>query len=207
MSLSSQGIAGQPGARQQQQQPPAQNRVDYEQAGIDFVLTLERPCMDHMPWLLERACDTAGDACGHALMASCPPEPFPELNDEIPFGYAPTQPASSTTNPLGKEQQQQPQAPQSEPRTWELSKGDLTTLLDLSKKLDLDGEITPVMAWGMVLAHPRLTDLKREDFERLIDDLKGKVRCYGFGAVMEEFEVRDALNAVFSAKPEVGIAY
>lgn len=28
-----------------------------------------------------------------------------------------------------------------------------------------------------------------------------------FGAVLEEFEVRDALNAVFSAKSEVGVAY
>ncbi|KAI0843002.1 hypothetical protein F5Y06DRAFT_78642 [Hypoxylon sp. FL0890] len=195
MSVSSQGrnLSQQ---QQQAQQQPAQNRVDYEQTGIDFVLTLERPCMDHMPWLIERAQDTSADACGHALMASCPPEPFPELNEDIPFGYAHTH--THTHN------QAEPQSCQ---QTWELSKGDLATLLDLSKKLDLDGEITPVMAWGMVLAHPRLAELKKEDFDRLMDDLKGKVRCYGFGAVMEEFEVRDALNAVFSAKPEMGMAY
>ncbi|OTB02104.1 hypothetical protein M426DRAFT_30930, partial [Hypoxylon sp. CI-4A] len=199
MSVSSQGIGGQSQARSMSQQQPGQSRVDYEQAGIDFVLTLERPCMDHMPWLLERAHDTGGDACGHALMASCPPEPFPELGDDIPFGYAHTHTHHNHAN-NGEQQQQQPQSNQQIQQTWELSKGDLNTLLDLSKKLDLDGEITPVMAWGMVLAHPRLTDLKREDLERLIDDLKGKVRCYGFGAVMEEFEVRDALNAVFSAK-------
>ncbi|KAI1409749.1 hypothetical protein F5Y13DRAFT_193012 [Hypoxylon sp. FL1857] len=209
MSVSSQG-------RSLSQQQPAQTRVDYEQTGIDFVLTydnpddpsrayispppqLERPCMDHMPWLIERAQDVAGEACGHALMASCPPEPFPELSEDIPFGYAHTHPpAHNHANPGDLQSTQQ---------TWELSKGDLATLLDLSKRLDLDGEITPVMAWGMVLAHPRLADLKREDFERLMDDLKGKVRCYGFGAVMEEFEVRDALNAVFSAKPEMGMAY
>ncbi|XXG93986.1 hypothetical protein Hte_000237 [Hypoxylon texense] len=169
-----------------------------------------------MPWLLERAHDTGGDACGHALMATCPPEPFPELSDNIPFGY--------THNNNNNNQQQQQHAnsssssaaPKCEPvppsnnhhrGTWELSKADLATLLDLSKKLDLDGEITPVMAWGMILAHPRLGELKREDLEKLIDDLKGKVRCYGFGAVMEEFEVRDALNAVFMAKPEMGMAY
>ncbi|KAI1374154.1 hypothetical protein F4677DRAFT_181783 [Hypoxylon crocopeplum] len=203
MSVSSQGVGGQQQARSlsQPQQPPAQNhRVDYEQAGIDFVLTLERPCMDHMPWLLERAQDTAGDACGHALMATCPPEPFPELGDDIPFGHAHSNAHALAHASKGGESQ-------SNHQTWELSKADLATLLDLSKKLDLDGEITPVMAWGMVLAHPRLTELKREDFERLIDDLKGKVRCYGFGAVMEEFEVRDALNAVFMAKPEMAMAY
>jgi hypothetical protein len=28
-----------------------------------------------------------------------------------------------------------------------------------------------------------------------------------FGAVMEEFEVRDAINAVFSTKPELNVAF
>lgn len=128
--------------------------------------------MDHMPWLLERAHDTGGDACGHALMATCPPEPFPELSGNIPFGYAHNHKPETTTTTTT----------QSSHRTWELSKADLATLLDLSKKLDLDGEITPVMAWGMILAHPRLGELRREDLEKLIDDLKGKVRCYGYGS-------------------------
>ncbi|KAH9909325.1 BZIP-type transcription factor [Xylariomycetidae sp. FL2044] len=176
---------------QQQQQQPPQSRVDYDQAGIDFVLTLEKPCMDHLPWLLERASETGGEACGHALMASCPPEPFPELNNEIPFGYAHgTQHQhqhhnqhhhhndNSNNNRMMMDAAGPPMG--GGHRTWELSKGDLATLLDLSKKLDLDGEITPVMAWGMILGHPRLTELRREDFEKLIDDLKGKVRCYGY---------------------------
>jgi len=30
-----------------------------------------------------------------------------------------------------------------------------------------------------------------------------QVRCYGFGAVLEEFEVRDALESVFYAKQEM----
>ncbi|KAI0013424.1 BZIP-type transcription factor [Xylariaceae sp. FL0662B] len=162
---SSQAMGIPPQARSTSQQPlqqPGQSRVDYEQAGIDFVLTLERPCMDHLPWLLERANEPGGEACGHALMASCPPEPFPELNKEIPFGYAHSQ------------------ALKGEHQTWELSKADLATLLDLSQKLDLDGEITPVMAWGMILGHPRLMELTCEDYERLTDDLKSKVRCYGY---------------------------
>ncbi|KAI0136551.1 BZIP-type transcription factor [Xylariales sp. AK1849] len=170
-----------------------QSRVDYDQAGIDFVLTLEKPCMEHMPWLLERANDAEGrgEPCGHALMASCPPEPFSDLDKDIPFGH----------NHAQTEQNRSGQ------RTWELTKGDLTTLLDLSKKLDLDGEITPVMAWGMILGHSRLGELRADDFHKLSDELKGKVRCYGFGAVMEEFEVRDALNAVFSTKPELNTAF
>lgn len=47
MSVSSQGIGGQPQARslsqQQQQHQSGQSHVDYEQAGIDFVLTYENP--------------------------------------------------------------------------------------------------------------------------------------------------------------------
>ncbi|KAI1757262.1 hypothetical protein F4782DRAFT_482033 [Xylaria castorea] len=180
------------------QQHPVQSVVDYDQAGIDFVLTLEKPCMDHLPWLLEKGSDSPGEPCGHALMASCPPEPFAELNSEIPFGNA----HGATVD--GAESKAK-NAEQRLLKTWELSKGDLTTLLDLSKRLDLDGEITPVMAWGTILGHPRLTELTRKDFEKITDDLKGKVRCYGFGAVMEEFEVRDSLNAVLSAKPEATI--
>lgn len=119
--------------------------------------------MDHLPWLMDRASEVGGEPCGHALMACCPPEPFGELNHEIPFGYNHARPEQNRSGQ----------------RTWELRKGDLSTLLDLSKKLDLDGEITPVMAWGMILNNPRLGELRVEDFNRLSDELKGKVRCYG----------------------------
>ncbi|KAF3769303.1 hypothetical protein M406DRAFT_240113, partial [Cryphonectria parasitica EP155] len=182
--------------------------VDYDQAGIDFVLKLERPCMDHMPWLLERSSANGGlEPCGHALMASCPPEPFPELTNDIPFGHrhgnhvaAAGQPNHNAGFAVASTAMDVDGGP---PRTWELSKADLATLLDLSQKLNLDGEITPVMAWGMVLSHPRLGELNEKDCARLSEELRSKVRCYGFGAVMEEFEVRDALAAIFSTKPEV----
>ncbi|KAK0751664.1 hypothetical protein B0T18DRAFT_387756 [Schizothecium vesticola] len=183
-------------------QPDRNPPMDFDQAGIDFVLTLERPCMDHMPWLLERGTEAGGgEPCGHALMASCPPEPFPELTPDIPFGY------SNVRVPGGPPGHGGGGTAETAQRTWELSKADLSTLLDLSKRLNLDGEITPVMAWGMVLAHPRLSELSGEDLARMAEELGGKVRCYGFGAVMEEFEVRDALENIFSTKPEYGIGY
>ncbi|KAL2109027.1 hypothetical protein VUR80DRAFT_3033 [Thermomyces stellatus] len=182
---------------QQLQHSPAQRAdvstgIDYEQAGIDFVLSLEKPCMEHLGFLMERSAGAGGSLpSGHAMMASCPPQPFTQLTPDIPFGYG------SGKGDCASRQ-----------RTWELSKGDLATLLDLSKKLDLDGEITPVMAWGMILAHPRLGELGTDDFTRLADELRGKVRCYGFGAVMEEFEVRDALENIFSRNQDaMGMAY
>lgn len=119
--------------------------------------------MDHLGFLVDRAAEGGGGPpSGHAMMASCPPEPFNQLTPDVPFGY------KSGKGDCASRQ-----------RTWELNKGDLTTLLDLSKRLDLDGEITPVMAWGMVLAHPVLGELRPDDFSRLADELKGKVRCYG----------------------------
>lgn len=188
--------------------------------------SLERPCMDHMPWLLERSSAGGGvEPCGHALMASCPPEPFPELTPDIPFGQVhgthavahgaagqpsaaagrgnaaaahtgahnhnrnfsrnipQAQPSSgglpASPAPVTPVSAQTVDYTNASPRTWELSKADLATLLDLSQKLNLDGEITPVMAWGMVLAHPRLGELNDRDFEKLAEELTSKVRCFG----------------------------
>ena len=83
--------------------------------------------MDHMQFLVERASEPEGEPCGHALMASCSPVPDPENHPEIPFGHNPTQHLNGNAQ-----------------KTWDLSKGDLANLLDLSKRLNLDGEITPV---------------------------------------------------------------
>jgi hypothetical protein len=135
--------------------------VDVEQAGIDFVLTLEKPCMAHMPVLLDMAADARGPPCGHVLMATCPPKPFDQLTPETPFGH------NNVNN--GTPQQ----------GTWELSKANLSVLLDLSKQLNLDGEITPVMAWSMVMGHERFGEFQRADLARLAEELSSKIRCYG----------------------------
>jgi hypothetical protein len=164
-------------------QPLYRGNPELEQAGIDFVLTLERPCMTHIQFMVERASEPEGEPCGHALMASCPPDPSPESRPGLPFG--------KTHIPLDGAPSQ---------KTWEVPKADLATLLDLSKSIDLDGEVTPVMSWGILMSHPRANELEAADFQKLSEDLVRKVRCYGFGAVMEEFEVRDAIDNVFSGK-------
>lgn len=120
--------------------------------------------MDHMQFLVERASEPDGEPCGHALMASCPPDPAWETQADIPYGHCISHSDGDASGP----------------KTWDLSKGDLANLLDLSKRLHLNGEITPVMAWGMVLADPRFPEFKKEDFERICQDLLGKVRCYGY---------------------------
>lgn len=119
--------------------------------------------MQHLPFLTDRS--EGGDPCGHALMASCPPTPFGKLTTKMPFGNTHTHDRGDGTNPRQG--------------TWEISKADLSTLLDLSTRLDLDGEITPVMAWGMILSHPRFADFQPEDFAKIAAELGRKVRCYG----------------------------
>ncbi|ORY05677.1 hypothetical protein BCR34DRAFT_43418 [Clohesyomyces aquaticus] len=171
--------SGGPGVPAQQAQHN-NGGLNYDQIGVDFVLTLERPCMDHMQFLMIRANDNEMDVCGHALMATCPPE----------------------SHVLNSPDEQYPhQMP-------DIAMPDLLKLLDLSNRLPLDGEITPIMAWAMILRDERFGELAKGDLEGVKNDLLAKVRCYGFGAVLEEFEVRDALMAVLAGKGNnVGSAF
>lgn len=67
-----------------------------------------------------------------------------------------------------------------QPKMPEIGMQDLVKLLDLSNRLPLDGEITPIMAWAGIFSHPRLAELTPEDFETLKSDLLPKIRCYGW---------------------------
>jgi hypothetical protein len=110
--------------------------------------------MQHMQPLMVRAHNASPEEVeitGHALMASCPPESHIINHPE-------------ETYPC---------------KTYDLDSPDLSALLNLSNRFNLEGEITPVMAWGSILSHPRLAELTAKDFETLKEDLKTKVRCYG----------------------------
>ncbi|KAF2099770.1 hypothetical protein NA57DRAFT_55712 [Rhizodiscina lignyota] len=156
-----------------QQARASNQRLDYDQIGIDFVLALEHPCMDHMQFLMVRSQESdEGEISGHALMATCPPESYVAEHPKEPYGH----------------------------KMPDIGMTDLVKLLDLSNRLPLDGEITPIMAWAGIHSHPRRDQLTKDDFDKLKHDLTAKVRCYGFGAVLEEFEVRDAMTAVFAPK-------
>jgi len=83
----------------------------------------------------------------------------------------------------------------------DLPKPDLVKMLNLCSSLPgLNDEVTPIMAWALLLSHPRCVELTEKDFEAIKADLKHRVTCYGFGAVMEDFEVKDALEKVLISK-------
>lgn len=98
---------------------------------------------------------TAEDAetiSGHALMATAPPE------------------SHITTCPHEPYPHQMP----------DIQMPDLMKLLDLSSRLPLDGEITPIMAWAKILQDERFSELSKQDFEVIKAELLPKIRCYGY---------------------------
>jgi hypothetical protein len=101
---------------------------------------------------MERPDDTEYDhMCGHALMATCPPASHIMNKPGDPYGH----------------------------RMPDLKAPDLMKLLDLSAQLPLEGELTPVMAWMLLLQDSRVSQMTAHDFELVKADLAGKVRCYG----------------------------
>ncbi|GAB7342651.1 hypothetical protein MBLNU457_g0809t1 [Dothideomycetes sp. NU457] len=136
---------------------------------------------------------------GHALMATCPP--MSHIMDKPGEPYPHQMP--------------------------DMSKSALMKLLESSAQLPgiEGGEVTPVRAWWMIIHDERVFGFNKRDFELLKLDLLAKVRCYGyvfphepfipsirknvlivsrsFGAVLEEFEVADAIANVVASKESV----
>ncbi|RAH81903.1 hypothetical protein BO86DRAFT_389197 [Aspergillus japonicus CBS 114.51] len=149
------------------------------QLQIDFILTLESPCREHTDYLCRRSITEADDEdmpfSGHALMATCPPPSY----------------IATTTN-----EQTYPH------KTYDLPHVNLTTLLNLSRQLVTEGQITPIMALQCLKNHQLYGRLTREDVKIIVETLNTKVRCYGFGAVVEDFELMDCLTSVLDTKAE-----
>lgn len=151
---------------------------------------LEETCRDHGEYLVRRSLNSPSDPdqavfSGHALMVSCPPTSHLEKTPPQKGGLQPTYPH---------------QPPQ-------VSMQALNTLLNLSKVIKSEGyveghQVTPIMALQSLRGHHNYQSLTRDDIIGMIDTIRNKVRCYGFGAVMEDFELRDALAAIFATKPE-----
>ncbi|KAF4210744.1 hypothetical protein CNMCM8980_003590 [Aspergillus fumigatiaffinis] len=150
------------------------------QLQIDFILTLESPCREHTDYLCRRSVTEADDEdmpfSGHALMATCPP----------PSYIANTTPAQAYPH-----------------KTYDLPHANLTTLLNLSRQLVTEGQITPIMALQCLKNHELYRTLTKDDVKIIIETLNTKVRCYGFGAVVEDFELMDCLSSVLGSKVDI----
>jgi len=119
---------------------------------------------------------------GHALMVTCPPRDFCAKHGmELLF--------------------------EPEKMMGDFPKPDLARMLQLSKKLAKMGEqVTPVMAWAWIMGHPRCNELGKDELDKIREDLRPRVVCYGFGAVLEDYEVKDAMKKVLEEKDKSKIS-
>ncbi|KFY68842.1 hypothetical protein V496_00750 [Pseudogymnoascus sp. VKM F-4515 (FW-2607)] len=78
--------------------------------------------------------------------------------------------------------------------SWNVPVGEMQQLLDLSAMLPLTGELTPIQAWSHLMSHAGSSRLTRETLLKMTMRLSQEVRCYGFGAVIEEKVFRTVLD-------------
>lgn len=70
--------------------------------------------------------------------------------------------------------------------TWETPNLGLERLLELSSNLNLGDEVTPVQAWNYIRQHPSFAGMEVGRLRKLTSRLMKEVKCYGFGAVIEQ---------------------
>ncbi|KAL1878474.1 hypothetical protein Plec18167_004548 [Paecilomyces lecythidis] len=138
--------------------------LDVTEIGIDFVLTLEDPCLSH----------TQGN----------PEEP------EAPTGHALTATASLLFQAPGPHGPGLPSA-----STWGAPREGLDRLLRLSENIPLGGEVTPVVAWNRIRGLPAFQAIDSKVLSNLTKELSRYVKCYGFGAVIDEIIFEKTLHS------------
>lgn len=126
--------------------------------------------MDHMQYLMVRS-HNPEEQFFHHPMENSDDADFEHMSGHAMMASAPTHSHIMNT-PADKYPHDVPA---------DLTTGAMSKLLDLSNRLpiDRDGEITPIMAWTLVLRDPRVRELEKVDLERLRDNLLPKVTCYG----------------------------
>jgi len=126
--------------------------------------------MDHMQYLMVRSHNPEEQPFHHPL-ENADDGDFEHMSGHAMMASAPTH-SHIMTKPADKYPHDIPA---------DMTTGAMAKLLDLSNRLpiDRDGEITPIMAWTLVLRDPRVRELEKVDLERLRDNLLPKVTCYG----------------------------
>ncbi|KAL8912823.1 MAG: hypothetical protein Q9172_007424 [Xanthocarpia lactea] len=144
-----------------------------DQISLDFVLHLEGVCQDHKKMMCVRGTNpNPAQLSGHALMLSCPPD---QHYDEI---------ANDDHD------HELPDIPNPE----------LMKLLALSYDLPLNGEMAPVQALQIIRTHARASEMTLQDFRSLTERLFKYMNCYGFGAVIAEYALREELEKLYAEK-------
>ncbi|KAF2208227.1 hypothetical protein CERZMDRAFT_107550 [Cercospora zeae-maydis SCOH1-5] len=193
----SSNLAGSDTVKLAQELPAAQ--LDYDELGLDFILTLERPCMGHIHYLHVRAHNYQPSEDGN--MGGQPMEVPDDGENQHISGHAMMATAPLYTDIIERPGSRYPcQMPQ-------LKRQDLVNLFNLSAALEIsEPEIPPVRAWIKLMQDPRTRRFSAHDFEVLKTSLLNKIHCYRFGAVVDEHDIDDALLQVCQVKEAAAVA-
>ncbi|KXS95095.1 hypothetical protein AC578_9590 [Pseudocercospora eumusae] len=172
--------------------------VDYDELGIDFVLTLEKPCMGHIQYLHVRAHNfqTAdGEMPGQPMEVPDDGE-NQHISGHTLMATAPTY-SHIMDKPASKYPAQMPQ----------VKRPDLLQLLNLSNQLQVNEvEVPPVRAWIKLMQDERMKLLSVHDIAILKEKLLKKVHCYRFGAVIDENDIHETLQEVVNTRQAAVVA-
>ncbi|KAL9597850.1 MAG: hypothetical protein Q9219_004871 [cf. Caloplaca sp. 3 TL-2023] len=161
------------------QQPPTYKDAIFINSDISakFIVQLEQVCHEHKKMMCDRGTNpNLNELSGHALMLTSPPEDH--------YRY----------NPEGLTNDHYHQVP-------DISNEALIRMLQTSSsQLDFGLEMAPITALQTIVAHERASDLNLSDFEELRDRLQKYMNCYGFGAVMPGYALREELENIFAQK-------
>jgi hypothetical protein len=128
--------------------------LDAAQVAVDFVLDLERPCLSHHgPEVHD------GEFSGHKLMVQTP-----------------IMASSSTPRQIYN---MKPDGELPNNATWTVPAVEVERLLNLSSRLSLEGELTPIEAWQRIKQHPGFATLNRGRLQELKSVILPEVQCYG----------------------------
>ncbi|KAF2757465.1 hypothetical protein EJ05DRAFT_390434 [Pseudovirgaria hyperparasitica] len=152
--------------------------LDATQVGVNFVLSLESPCLYHHRLIMPEMLLLSGQiGNGHRQMLSAP---IMARAPEYSF------------NPLHL-------GMPSDAR-WDVPVRELENLLKGAGELGLaEGEITPVQGWMWLRRHPRFGRLGFEGLEEMRGGLVPLVECHGFGAVLDRGRFVEVVERVLAA--------
>ncbi|KAK4074762.1 uncharacterized protein Triagg1_4911 [Trichoderma aggressivum f. europaeum] len=143
--------------------------LDATQVGMEFVLTLERPCLNHLHGNPKKPLEPHG----HALTTTV------QLQASLSL------PPIDPRNPVPPSYQNAPAAV-------------LDRLLNLAPSVSPDGDVTPIQAWHFIRRQPQFGGFEVQRLNRLAERLREAAKCHGFGAAVQtgifESAVREILQ-------------
>ncbi|KAM0486036.1 hypothetical protein ACHAPX_000737 [Trichoderma viride] len=126
------------------------SELDVTTVGMEFVLTLERPCLGHVHGNPKKPSEPGG----HALTAT------------VQLQAALSLPPIDPQNPKPPPYQQAPAAV-------------LDRLLNLAPTVAEDGDVTPIQAWHYIRHQPHFGGFEIQNLNRLAEKLLVAMKCHG----------------------------